>query len=58
MAKYVLGMAVAGAAALAGCMLGPTDGERVANTTDPLPFFGYDLQAPEGSDPRHGNSDG
>lgn len=45
MTKYVLGMAVAGAAALTGCMLGPTDGERVANTTDPLPFTGFDTEA-------------
>jgi hypothetical protein len=45
MAKYLLGMAAAGAAALGGCMLGPTDGERVASTTAPLPFTGYDTEA-------------
>lgn len=45
MSKYLLGMAVAGAAAMAGCMLGPTDGERVTSTAAQLPFNGYDTEA-------------
>jgi hypothetical protein len=37
--------AAACAAVMGGCMLGPTDGERVSSTSEVLDFYGYDNEA-------------